>query len=57
MEIYLDNSATTPLSDAAKLKIAEAVEIYGNPSSLHTAGLRAEALISEARKNILSSLT
>lgn len=56
MEIYLDNSATTPLSDAAKQKIAETVEVYGNPSSLHSAGLRAEALISEARKNILSAL-
>ena len=56
MEIYLDNSATTPLSDAAKQKISEAVEVYGNPSSLHTAGLRAEALMSEARKNILTAL-
>ena len=55
-EIYLDNSATTPLSEAAKKKIAEAVEIYGNPSSLHSLGQRAEALIKEARENILSAL-
>ena len=51
MSIYLDNSATTPLSEAAKSKIIEAMEVYGNPSSLHDAGLRAEKLISEARKN------
>ena len=56
MAIYLDNSATTPLSDAAKAKIAEAIECYGNPSSLHDAGLSAEKLISEARKNILTAL-
>ena len=56
MSIYLDNSATTPISDAAKAKIAEAIECYGNPSSLHDAGLRAEKLISEARKNILTAL-
>ena len=55
-EIYLDNSATTPLSDAAKKKIAEAVEIYGNPSSLHSVGQKGEALIKEARSQILSSL-
>ena len=56
MAIYLDNSATTPISDAAKAKMAEAIECYGNPSSLHDAGLKAEKLISEARKNILLAL-
>ena len=55
-EIYLDNSATTPLSDAAKAKIAEAVEIYGNPSSLHSVGQRAESMIKEAREAILCAL-
>lgn len=56
MEIYLDNSATTPLSSAAKAKISEAMECYGNPSSLHAAGLEAEKLVSAARKNILRAL-
>ncbi len=55
-EIYLDNSATTPLSNAAKAKIAEALEIYGNPSSLHSLGKDAEELIKEARENILRAL-
>ena len=55
-EIYLDNSATTPLSDAAKAKIAEAVEIYGNPSSLHSMGQKAEGLMKTARESILSAL-
>ena len=56
MQIYLDNSATTMLSDAAKQKAAEAIEKYGNPSSLHIIGLEAEKLISEARRSILAAL-
>ena len=55
-EIYLDNSATTPLSDAACAKINEAMKIYGNPSSLHSMGQSAEKLVREARENILSAL-
>ena len=55
-EIYLDNSATTPLSAAAKNKIAEAMEIYGNPSSLHSAGQAAERLLTEARTSVLCAL-
>ena len=41
--IYLDNSATTALCDAAKNAMMRAMECYGNPSSLHEAGLEAEA--------------
>ena len=55
-EIYLDNSATTSLSLAARQKIAEVCEIYGNPSSLHSMGQSAEKVIREARENILSAL-
>ncbi len=55
-EIYLDNSATTPLSNAAKAKIAEALEIYGNPSSLHSLGKSAEELLKQARESILRAL-
>ncbi len=55
-EIYLDNSATTPLSPTAKAAILEAMEIYGNPSSLHSAGQAAEKLIEKAREQILRAL-
>lgn len=54
--IYLDNSATTPLSDAAKAKIAETVEVFGNPSSLHSEGQRAHAIIEKARSQIMTAL-
>ena len=55
-EIYLDNSATTPLSEASRKKIYEMTEIYGNPSSLHSIGQSAEKTVAEARKIILSAL-
>ena len=55
-EIYLDNSATTALSVAARQKIADVCEIYGNPSSLHSMGQSAEKVVREAREVILSAL-
>ena len=55
-DIYLDNSATTPLSSAAKQKIIQAMEIYGNPSSLHAAGQSAARLCDEARESVLRGL-
>ena len=55
-EIYLDNSATTKLSEAAKKKINETLDIYGNPSSLHSMGQSAENVIKEARGILLSAL-
>ena len=56
-EIYLDNSATTPLSAAAKGVITEAMEIYGNPSSLHSAGQAAQKIVENAREQVLSGLS
>ncbi len=56
-EIYFDNSATTPLCDAAKLAMTDVIEnVYGNPSSLHSIGLKAEKIVSAARNDILASI-
>lgn len=55
-EIYLDNSATTPLCEEARQAMREAMEIYGNPSSLHSAGQAAEKLLCEARARVLLGL-
>ncbi len=55
--IYLDNSATTPISDSALStynKIAK--ECFGNPSSLHEAGFFAEREITRARDTLLTTL-
>ena len=55
-EIYLDNSATTELSEAVRVKINEVANIYGNPSSLHSMGQSAERIVREARESILCAL-
>ena len=52
---YLDNSATTPLCDAAKSKMISVAETYGNPSSLHEMGVKAQAELEHARKVLLSA--
>jgi SPP1 family phage portal protein len=41
MEIYFDNSATTPLCEAAKQGIINNMDVFGNPSSLHKKGFEA----------------
>lgn len=54
--IYLDNSATTPLLPEVKAAMLNAMDTYGNPSSLHSLGVEAENAVSEARRAILASL-
>lgn len=54
--IYLDNSATTPISDVAKQAMLLAADCFGNPSSLHAMGQSAEKLVKQAREQILSAL-
>lgn len=54
--IYLDNAATTkPRKEAVEAAVLAAEE-FGNPSSLHGLGLRAEKLVSEARDTIAKEL-
>lgn len=54
--IYLDNSATTPLSLAAKTAMTDAMERFGNPSSLHPLGKDAHDIVQEARRKIAATL-
>lgn len=54
--IYFDNSATTALSSAAKARMIEAMEVYGNPSSLHTVGQTAHELLERARREVAATL-
>ncbi len=56
--IYLDNSATTRTSDAAAKKAYECMTTaFGNPSSLHSLGFRAELEIKEAKRALASALS
>lgn len=54
--IYLDNSATTPLSASVKERMMQAMETFGNPSSLHMLGLSAEKIVTASRDAIFSAL-
>ena len=55
--IYLDNSATTEISEGALNKYVEVSRTaWGNPSSLHSFGLCAEHELDVARGEILASL-
>ncbi len=57
MEHYLDNSATTAVSENAAKKAYEIMTLnYGNPSSLHLKGMQAEKELSYARKIIARRL-
>lgn len=50
---YLDNSATTRVSDAAAKKALELMTVnFGNPSSLHSFGFQAEKELDHAREII-----
>ena len=51
MEIYFDNSATTKPYDEVVEEVCNGMkEFYGNPSSLHSLGLKCEKRLNEARE-------
>ena len=50
--IYLDNAATTPLSDIVKQTIIKHLDDFGNPSSLYELGRQSRLLIEDARERI-----
>ncbi len=57
MEVYLDNAATTPVSEnVARIVVDTMTREYGNPSSKHLKGVGAEMLVREARERIAATL-
>ena len=50
--IYLDNAATTKLSEVAKKAIIEHLDDFGNPSSQYELGRKSRLLIEDARERI-----
>ena len=57
MYIYVDNGATTRMSDTAvRAMTPYMTEIYGNPSSLHSVGQRAAEALADARERIAACL-
>ncbi len=57
MEAYLDNAATTKVSPKVFEKMSETfLSEYGNPSSKHTVGMKAEKYVNESRSAIAKIL-
>ncbi len=55
--IYVDNAATTAMSDTAIVAMARYYkEVYGNPSSLHTVGQIAKEALVRARAEIAACI-
>lgn len=56
-ELYLDNSATTRVSNTVAEKVYKMMlENYGNPSSLHSKGLQAQHSVEDARNTLANAL-
>lgn len=57
MSVYLDNAATTkPCKEAVAAALDAMTVNFGNPSSLHKAGLSAQLVMDRARKIIADSI-
>lgn len=57
MLVYLDNSATTRQYDQVTAAMTEAMrDNFGNPSSLHSLGLKAEKEVKASRRSIAKAL-
>jgi cysteine desulfurase len=50
--VYLDHNATAPIRPEAEAAVLAAMRLGGNPSSVHTAGRAARAMIEEAREAV-----
>ena len=54
--VYLDHNATTPLRVEARAAMAAAMDVVGNPSSVHAEGRAAKALLERARGQLAEAL-
>lgn len=54
--LYLDWNATTPLRQEARAAMLAAMDVVGNPSSVHAEGRAAKALMERARSQIAAAL-
>ena len=57
MEAYFDNSATTRVTESVKnIVVKTMTEDFGNPSSMHMVGVKAERYVKEAKQIIANIL-
>ena len=51
-KVYIDYNATTPLKPEVKASLIEDLDVFGNASSMHTAGRLAHARVEQARSAV-----
>ncbi|MDP5364715.1 MAG: aminotransferase class V-fold PLP-dependent enzyme [Paracoccaceae bacterium] len=56
LRAYLDHNATTPLRAEARDAMLRAMDVLGNPSSVHAEGRAAKSLIEAARTQVAAAL-
>lgn len=56
MRVFLDHSSTTPLRPEAKVALNYALELTGNPSSVHSSGQLTRALVEDARDVVAETI-
>jgi cysteine desulfurase len=54
---YLDYNATAPVRPEARDAMVHALEVGGNPSSIHAAGRAARALVEQAREQVAALIS
>ena len=55
MRVYLDHNATAPLRVEARAAMIAAMDLVGNPSSVHAEGRAARALVERARAQVAAA--
>ncbi|MEJ6402175.1 cysteine desulfurase family protein [Yoonia sp. 2307UL14-13] len=56
MRIYLDHNATAPLRSEAREAMLAAMDVVGNPSSVHAEGRAAKAIVERARAQVAQAV-
>jgi len=57
MRVYLDHNATTPVDEAVAAVMSEALlDLFGNPSSVHSFGQATKGAVDEARQAVAALL-
>ena len=54
--VYLDHNATTPLRAEARAAMIAAMDIVGNPSSVHAEGRAAKGVVETARRQVAEAV-
>ncbi|MDO6478125.1 cysteine desulfurase family protein [Shimia thalassica] len=53
--VYLDHNATTPLRAEARAAMIDAMDVIGNPSSVHAEGRKAKSVLERARSDVATA--